>query len=323
MVNRTIVERTIQQAKTFESWKFSDKIPSISGQGIELAISKLRDNWELIIELYPKIFNDVEVNSVYIHHLRINMLGQLEASLKYLQLTTENLIFDVLEKYTIEKSKNFDQNLGAKMFLLRWRADLQNKKDQFNDKGFEKLMNVISTELEFHNEVSSFTESDYLNIIIESFFRERKAAISNEKLLKNLVEEDSLTFEYNFKELVLSFLSFFDIGKKDSEKIYHVLLAGIFNSFKTYYEPLSNQEAGHGRFDILLVPVENERSGIIFELKKSNSGKENAMLDLVMKAIEQVKSNEYSVNFRRKGITKYVIFAIVFHVKRFAQNSKS
>ena len=40
------------------------------------------------------------------------------------------------------------------------------------------------------------------------------------------------------------------------------------------------------------------------------------MLHLAMMAIEQVKRNEYSVHFRRKGITKYVIFALVFHGKK-------
>lgn len=313
--NRTIIERTIAQAQSFADLKVADYTLTMNGQGIEMALTTFRDDWAIMNEFIKKPEAELRDDAVNIHFLRLHLSGQLTAVLKMLLSTTESLIVEVLKGYTIAQSKKQENSSDAYQFLIRWRADLQNKKDQFSFHAFEAIMQVVENELEVAERMENQHGLGELKALVESFLKERDAAKSNDKLLRSLVKGDYSAFQDDLKELVLHLFSYHDIGNNEPEKVYHSFLLGVMNSFHAFYEPISNQEAGHGRFDIVLIPHDKDMTGLIFEVKRSTSLVGTEMKTLAENALKQVREKDYAIKFRSKGVVNWATFAVVFYGK--------
>jgi hypothetical protein len=85
------------------------------------------------------------------------------------------------------------------------------------------------------------------------------------KMLEDLYKGDIKKFEYKFKELYLSAISYHDSG--DSEKYYHHFMLGLLLTLGDKYIITSNRESGYGRYDIALEPKDKKNFGLIFEFK--------------------------------------------------------
>jgi hypothetical protein len=316
--NRTIIERTIAQAQGFADLKVADYTLTMNGQSIEMALTTFRDDWAImneINEIIKKPEAELRDDAVNIHFLRLHLSGQLTAVLKTLLSTTESLIVEVLKGYTIAQSKKQENSSDAYQFLIRWRADLQNKKDQFSSHAFEAIIQVVENELEVAERMENQHGLGELKALVESFLKERDAAKSNDKLLRSLVKGDYSAFQDDLKELVLHLFSYHDIGNNEPEKVYHSFLLGVMNSFHAFYDPISNQEAGHGRFDIVLIPHDKDMTGLIFEVKRSTSIVGTEMKTLAENALKQVHEKDYAIKFRSKGVVNWATFAVVFYGK--------
>lgn len=71
-----------------------------------------------------------------------------------------------------------------------------------------------------------------------------------------------------FMDFVLSCFSYFDVSGDESEKFYHAFVLGMFVSLKDVYDIKSNRESGYGRYDVMMIPRDKSKRGIVFEFKK-------------------------------------------------------
>ena len=84
----------------------------------------------------------------------------------------------------------------------------------------------------------------------------------------------------------------------------------------------SNREAGLGRFDIQLAPMDRQLPGFIFEIKASK--KETERLDsLAAKALEQIKEKQYVSEMKTAGIRDIILIGIAFRGKEVALTSET
>ena len=107
-------------------------------------------------------------------------------------------------------------------------------------------------------------------------------------MLKPLFEGQIDEFGLRFKTYIEQVVSYFDFQtppqkkarttkegeavvhptEKRREQFYHVFMLGLLaGAHSQYFRVSSNQEAGYGRYDLLLTPRDLSRDGIIFELK--------------------------------------------------------
>ena len=94
-------------------------------------------------------------------------------------------------------------------------------------------------------------------------------------------------------------------------------MIGLCAIFNHRYAVRSNREAGLGRFEIQLTPMDRQIPGFIFELKSSK--KENARLNvLATKALEQIKEKQYITEMKKDGIKEIVLTGISFRGKEAA-----
>ncbi|WP_165043172.1 AAA family ATPase [Adlercreutzia sp. ZJ138] len=84
-------------------------------------------------------------------------------------------------------------------------------------------------------------------------------------LHRALICGEAQAVQEELTRIMLSSASFFDLTRENS---YHMLMLGLLFGLRGYADPVSNREAGRGRFDILLTPCEPDRDpAIVIELK--------------------------------------------------------
>jgi len=154
----------------------------------------------------------------------------------------------------------------------------------------------------------------FKNIIsnwISDSFSNRKLRI----LLKSLTEGDLFLFERIFSEFVRDTLSFYDTGK-NIESVYHAFFLGLLVNLGDY-EVISNQGAGYGRVDIMVLHKEDKkRLAIVIELKVIDDFIEETKDRALQSAVEQIKEKEYISLVQKRGYENILSFGVVFDGKR-------
>ncbi len=121
-----------------------------------------------------------------------------------------------------------------------------------------------------------------------------------EETINCLINNDLREFERGFKEIIGDTFSYYDTVRKN-EYVYQSYILGLLAIIGDDYIIKSNRESGEGRYDIMLIPHDKRKNGIIIEIKqisKQKSGESdedfakrvNKYLDI---AGEQIDKNKY------------------------------
>jgi len=199
--------------------------------------------------------------------------------------------------------------------------------------------NFVFQDFETNNELiwTLLTDNGYLTQVEKSDFGNHKLKIPNnevkivfkEIIMSWLNEEVKITrdllintarslinnkipeFEKGFKRIIGDTLSYFDTAEKKNKKtnepeitpeqIYHIYTLGLLTILADDFTIKSNRESGEGRYDILLIPYDKTKNGIVIEIKTIEKQKEkednNKFKTRINKAIEealnQIDRNKY------------------------------
>ena len=151
--------------------------------------------------------------------------------------------------------------------------------------------------------------------IIKKWFLESMTNERYEEMLRTLTTGDIENFGYVFKRFVLNNLSYFDVSGREPEKVYHAFVLGMLVSLSDNYEVKSNKESGFGRYDVMIIPKDILRHGIIIEFKKIDELSKESIEEATQKALKQIEDKKYESELLSKGITNIIKLAIVFKNK--------
>ena len=115
-------------------------------------------------------------------------------------------------------------------------------------------------------------------------------------LHRALVNGDCEAVEEELSHILLNSASYFDLM---SENSYHMLVMGLLFGIPGYEDPLSNREAGRGRYDIRLTPLEGVAKPLItLELKCANKQEdiEGELSSLAETALAQIADQAYDAD---------------------------
>jgi len=134
-----------------------------------------------------------------------------------------------------------------------------------------------------------------------------------ESLLTGKVEE----FKNHLEKVITQITSYHDFAK-EPEAFYQGLMLGFTVSLSGSgtYEIKSNRESGLGRFDIMLIPKDINKIGIVIELKVKE--KNETLEQSARKGLEQIDERRYTEDFKELGIKKSLKLGIGFSGKKFA-----
>lgn len=156
-----------------------------------------------------------------------------------------------------------------------------------------------------NKEIMSFFYNTFINIVFN-----RVSIIDNVKVA--LITKNLKLLEYSIEKLVLENLSSFDVIQKENS--YHMFLLGFLIAMKTDYEPHSNIESGYGRADIILEPLNKDRTGYVLEIKLASD--ENELGKKAEKGVKQIEIKKYTQFLESKGIKDIVKIGIAFKGKK-------
>ncbi|AGY77747.1 AAA family ATPase [Clostridium autoethanogenum] len=176
----------------------------------------------------------------------------------------------------------------------------------------ELIRGRLNCELQIPNEeVHIF----YENLIVK-WFQEAMTNQKYEEMLSNLVTGDIENFGYAFQEFVINNLSYFDVSGKEPEKVYHAFVLGMLVSISNTHEVKSNKESGFGRYDVMIIPKDISKPGIIIEFKKINVLSKETMEQGKVEALKQIDRMKYEQELINCNVKHIIKIAIVFKGKK-------
>lgn len=175
----------------------------------------------------------------------------------------------------------------------------------------ENVEGLLNCELKIPNkEVLIF-----YNNLIKKWFLETMTNQKYKLMLETLISGNIKVFEGIFKEFVINNLSYFDISGREPERVYHAFVLGMLISLSNDYEVKSNKESGYGRYDVMIIPKDNRKLGIIIEFKKIDYFLDDTIEQATKDALKQIEEKKYETELLQKGVDNILKLAIVFKGK--------
>jgi len=139
-----------------------------------------------------------------------------------------------------------------------------------------------------------------------------------EETTKYLINNEIAKFEKGFKKIIGDTFSYFDVNG-EPENVYQSYVLGLLAIIGDDYIIKSNRESGDGRYDILLIPHDKDKYGIVIEIKqivrdiKEDYDTFNKKIDdKIKEAKKQIDKNKYYMELIDNKISKIIKLPIVF-----------
>ena len=136
--------------------------------------------------------------------------------------------------------------------------------------------------------------------IVAGWFGETISMDSYLRFVQSLAKGDVEEFKNYLSSYIMQTGSYFDFNKNTPEQIFHVFILGLVVGLRDHYYIHSNQESGLGRFDVIFIPKNQKKSGILLEFKTSTTA--DLLLDKAQEALEQIKDKRYIETFKQHDI---------------------
>ena len=159
--------------------------------------------------------------------------------------------------------------------------------------------------------------------IIRDWQSESYVASEYNEMLKALVNFDYEVFEEIFVDYVEKSLSYFDVSGEEPERVYHSFVLGMLVSLNRTHHVLSNRESGYGRYDVMVIPKDINKPGIIIEFKRARKTNKKSIEELINEAKKQIEDKKYEIELLNRGITNIKKLVIVFKGKEVFINDVS
>jgi len=135
---------------------------------------------------------------------------------------------------------------------------------------------------------------------------------------KYLINNEIEKFEKGFKQIMGDTFSYFD-AHGEPENVYQAYLLGLLAIIGDDYIIKSNRESGDGRYDIMLIPHNKTKFGIVIEIKqiaKNENEDDISFSDRIDKkikeALTQINRNKYYKELIANKIERIIKLPIVF-----------
>jgi len=139
---------------------------------------------------------------------------------------------------------------------------------------------------------------------------------------KYLISKDIVNFEKGFKEIIGKVETWHATSlqpKGEPENIYQSYILGLLAVIGDDYIIKSNRESGEGRYDIMLIPHDKSKAGIVIEIKQISRNKRETdtkfhdrINKTIKEALNQIKTNKYYKELIDNNITDILELPIVF-----------
>ena len=200
-------------------------------------------------------------------------------------INNETITKDIEENFVFP---DLDKRKSLLWTLLTYSGYLTIKK-QISRKEYVLFIPNYEIKTIFQDTIIEWLETDIK--IIKSLLQDTTNYLINNQLIE---------FEKGFKQIIGDTFSYYDTAK-NHEYVYHSYILGLLAIIGDDYIIKSNKESGEGRYDIMLIPHDKRKNGVVIEIKQIEKQKEdenndeftNRIDNELKSALAQINRNKY------------------------------
>ncbi|OQY03150.1 MAG: hypothetical protein B6I20_05645 [Bacteroidetes bacterium 4572_117] len=198
-------------------------------------------------------------------------------------INNEPIIKDIEENFVFPDLKNDTDLLWALLFYSGYLT--VNRKIALNE--YELIIPNYELKIIFKKTILEWLKKDIK--IIKSLLQN-----TANYLINNKIEE----FEKGFKQIIGDTFSYYDTAK-NHEYVYQSYILGLLTIIGDDYIIKSNRESGEGRYDIMLIPHDKSKNGVVIEIKQlavktnHNLSEKQLINKSITEAKNQIDKNKY------------------------------
>ena len=179
--------------------------------------------------------------------------------------------------------------------------------------GYLKVLNVRAEKpdddgmMQYTLALTNLEVKKLFHKMIKGWFGDN-AQLPYNDFIKALILDDVDSMNEFMNRIALCSFSNFDTAKGASgndapERFYHGFVLGLMVELAGRFRIMSNRESGFGRYDIMLVPVDQEKdNAYIIEFKVHKPAKEKGLEETVKHALNQIEEKQYAVQLISEGM---------------------
>ncbi len=179
--------------------------------------------------------------------------------------------------------------------------------------GYLKVLNVRAEKpdddgmMQYTLALTNLEVKKLFHKMIKGWFGDN-AQLPYNDFIKALILDDVDSMNEFMNRIALCSFSNFDTAKGVSgndapERFYHGFVLGLMVELAGRFRIMSNRESGFGRYDIMLVPVDQEKdNAYIIEFKVHKPAKEKGLEETVKHALNQIEEKQYAVQLISEGM---------------------
>ena len=179
--------------------------------------------------------------------------------------------------------------------------------------GYLKVLNVRAEKpdddgmMQYTLALTNLEVKKLFHKMIKGWFGDN-AQLPYNDFIKALILDDVDSMNEFMNRIALCSFSNFDTAKGVSgndapERFYHGFVLGLMVELAGRFRIMSNRESGFGRYDIMLVPLDQEKdNAYIIEFKVHKPAKEKGLEETVKHALNQIEEKQYAVQLISEGM---------------------
>ena len=293
--------------------RFSDKFGFTEDEVKQLLDDfNVRNNFSTIQKWYNG-YSFGNTNNIYNPWSILNFVTEEEDGFKTYWVNTSS---DVLIKQEIKK-KDADYIRENLLTLINNSSIIKDIEENFVFPDLDSRKELLWTLLTFSGYLTKknkISRKEYELIIpnyeiktifqdtilewLEGEVRIRKSLLK--ETTEHLTENRLTKFETGFRQIIGDTFSYYDTAK-NHEYVFQAYLLGVLAIIGDDYIIKSNRESGEGRYDILMIPHDTKKNGVVIEIKQTQNQQANEtdsqlaerINTEIADALNQIERNQY------------------------------
>ena len=136
------------------------------------------------------------------------------------------------------------------------------------------------------------------------------------ELSRAMLEGNEQDFATLLSKLLTTTMSYHDPAGREPERVYQAFVLGMLVHLEPGWHVRSNREAGHGRYDLAVIPKQPGKPGVVLELKSLDDLDDEKAEQALALALVQIRERRYAIELEAAGAEPIFQYRVVFDGKR-------
>lgn len=154
----------------------------------------------------------------------------------------------------------------------------------------------------YHLKITNLETRSMFADMFAGWFRNSDSSYGH--FIQALIQGDLEAMNYFMNRICLATFSYFDVSQDEPERFYHGFVLGLMAEQQDSYTLKSNRESGFGRYDVMMIPKQENLPAIIIEFKSKSRMRAETLEEALQAALKQIEEKNYDAELLSLGFSK-------------------